>query len=88
MINSLRNPKLLQVTGKGWLWPKQRGFSWACCDCGLTHRVDFRVVKVTETLKEQKREVMPKEYQVEIRVLPNNYVTNKVRKKQIEIYEK
>ena len=87
-MDSLRKHKLLQLTGqKEWIWPKQRGFNWGCCDCGLTHRVNFRVVKITETLKEPKREVMPKEYQVELQVMGNHYMTDKVRKKQVEIYE-
>ena len=27
-----------------WMQPK-RGYKMACCDCGLVHRVEFRVVK-------------------------------------------
>jgi hypothetical protein len=26
-----------------WVTPPMRGFSEQCCDCGLVHRVDFRV---------------------------------------------
>ncbi len=33
------------VDGNGeWIAPKQRGFKDACCDCGLVHHMDFRVV--------------------------------------------
>lgn len=27
-----------------WVRPKHRGFKEQCCDCGLVHRWDFRVV--------------------------------------------
>lgn len=26
-----------------WLRPIRRGYRAACCDCGLVHRMDFRV---------------------------------------------
>ena len=28
-----------------WVQPVQNGYLMKCCDCGLVHRVDFRVVK-------------------------------------------
>lgn len=28
-----------------WLQPVRQGYRLACCDCGLVHRVDFRVVR-------------------------------------------
>lgn len=27
-----------------WVQPVKRGYLMACCDCGLVHRMDFRVV--------------------------------------------
>jgi hypothetical protein len=27
-----------------WLEPARKGFRLACCDCGLVHAVDFRLV--------------------------------------------
>lgn len=27
-----------------WVQPVQKGYLMACCDCGLVHRMDFRVV--------------------------------------------
>lgn len=32
-----------QVDGE-WVQPIRRGYKMACCDCGLVHKVDFRVV--------------------------------------------
>jgi hypothetical protein len=28
-----------------WVRPRRRGYLFGCCDCGLVHRVDFRVVE-------------------------------------------
>ena len=30
-----------------WLRPTRRGFKEQCCDCGLVHRMDFRLVNGT-----------------------------------------
>lgn len=27
-----------------WIQPIRRGYVCACCDCGLVHRMDFRIV--------------------------------------------
>lgn len=35
----------LAVNDGDWIIPApQQGFLWGCCDCGLMHSVDFRVV--------------------------------------------
>ena len=26
-----------------WVQPVRRGYKMACCDCGLVHKVDFRI---------------------------------------------
>jgi hypothetical protein len=28
-----------------WVYPVRRGYKMACCDCGLVHKLDFRVRK-------------------------------------------
>jgi hypothetical protein len=28
-----------------WVQPTRRGFKLACCDCGLVHTMNFRLVK-------------------------------------------
>lgn len=28
-----------------WVQPIRRGYKLACCDCGLVHRLDFRIHK-------------------------------------------
>lgn len=43
----MRRLKPTPVDDKGWtdwIQPKKRGFVLACCDCGLSHRLQFRIV--------------------------------------------
>ena len=28
-----------------WIYPQRRGYKMSCCDCGLVHQMDFRIVK-------------------------------------------
>lgn len=28
-----------------WINPKLDGYKLACCDCGLVHKVDFRIIR-------------------------------------------
>jgi hypothetical protein len=37
--------KLAQLTDGQWVSPIHRGYRLACCDCGLEHRMDFRIRK-------------------------------------------
>lgn len=30
-----------------WIYPKRRGYKLSCCDCGLVHRLNFRLVKAS-----------------------------------------
>ena len=34
-----------QVTDGEWVQPRRKGYKAMCCDCGLVHRVNFRLVK-------------------------------------------
>lgn len=34
-----------------WVQPKPHGYKFCCCDCGLVHRMNFRVVKICAVLK-------------------------------------
>lgn len=35
---------LHRQTDGEWVQPTMRGFRLACCDCGLMHRINFRIV--------------------------------------------
>lgn len=39
------------VKPNDWQQPIPKGYTMVCCDCGLVHRIDFRVVKVIKTYK-------------------------------------
>ncbi len=32
-----------QVNDGDWITPIMRGYRMKCCDCGLVHRIDFKV---------------------------------------------
>lgn len=34
-----------QVATGEWVTPVRNGYLMKCCDCGLVHRMDFRVAK-------------------------------------------
>lgn len=36
--------KYTQVKDGEWIQPILRGYRTACCDCGLVHRMQFRIV--------------------------------------------
>lgn len=36
------------VESEKWIKPKMNGYKMECCDCGLIHEIDFRVVKIIE----------------------------------------
>lgn len=38
-----------------WVQPRQRRFKLECCDCGLIHEVDFRIVRKGDVEKVQFR---------------------------------
>jgi hypothetical protein len=37
---SYQKPKAMQ-----WISPVMKGYKLACCDCGLVHRIDFKVIR-------------------------------------------
>jgi hypothetical protein len=50
MPPKIRDPKSRRIKGSyykpkagEWQQPVRRGYKLACCDCGLVHKMDFRV---------------------------------------------
>lgn len=37
--------KFPQVVDGEWVQPVRRGYLMECCDCGLVHRLNFRLIK-------------------------------------------
>ncbi len=50
-IEELEKEHKFKDVGEGeWQYPVPNGYLMKCCDCGLVHRIDFRVVKVKKGL--------------------------------------
>lgn len=43
--DELRKTKNPQAKDGEWIQPKRKGYILECCDCGLEHRLNFRLVK-------------------------------------------
>lgn len=37
-------PKYDQIHENEWIIPVMKGYRMACCDCGLVHELDFKVI--------------------------------------------
>lgn len=57
-----------EVAGK-WIFPVMDGYRMSCCDCGLVHKIDFRVCE-----DEPNR--------IEFRVYRDNRATGQIRRHQ------
>lgn len=44
-----------QVYSGEWVQPTRKGYLMKCCDCGLVHRMDFRLIKIATGNKIQFR---------------------------------
>ena len=38
-------PRYAEPQANEWIQPVRKGYKMACCDCGLTHSLDFRIHK-------------------------------------------
>lgn len=50
-----------------WVQPIRRGYLMKCCDCGLVHRLNFRLVKTGRGQKIQFQAFRVKSYAVSMR---------------------
>ena len=61
--------KELEETGwTEWIWPMMKGYKLKCCDCGLVHTIEFKVVKLDHG------------HEVMYRAKQNNRSTGQVRR--------
>jgi len=65
--------------------PRMRGYLMECCDCGLVHRIDFRVLRAGAedrkgyyTIEER---LPRKRYRVELRAYRDEKATKRARRK-------
>lgn len=40
----MKHKSLKQAKDNEWIQPIRKGYLMGCCDCGLVHRLDFRIV--------------------------------------------
>ena len=40
----MKHKRFKKVKNNEWIQPKMKGYLMACCDCGLVHRMTFRIV--------------------------------------------
>jgi hypothetical protein len=70
----------------GWsreVAPAMEGYKLACCDCGLVHDMDFKVVKVTQHNPDgswESEELDSAEYRVIFKARRNKRSTAQVRR--------
>lgn len=52
-----------------WVVPVMRNYLLQCCDCGLVHRMDFRVIRINKKLSKgmRKATIQGAGYQVQFR---------------------
>lgn len=67
-----------------WINPVKRKYKMACCDCGLVHNMDFRIVE-DKTPKDKKGVTRGKEYKkkdlaIVFRAQRNNRSTAQMRR--------
>jgi hypothetical protein len=77
-----------QAGPDGWtdfIKPVMRGYRLACCDCGLVHDMDFKVVRIIRTSKSGIHTVADaeKKYEVLFRARRNYRSTAAMRKKRV-----
>lgn len=68
-----------------WVPPTMKGYRIACCDCGLVHNMEFRVVKIKREEKDGSylfKELPDEKYRVHFRAQRNNRSTANMRKKK------
>lgn len=83
-------PRMKKVTANedgwsDWQTPVMQGYKMACCDCGLVHDTEFKVLRVTKNNDDgtwDAEELDPNEYRVGIRMARNNRSTGQVRRKR------
>lgn len=73
-----------EVNGKWsrWVPPLMKGYKMACCDCGLVHDMEFKIVRVTKTMKDGSwlYEPVKGKYRVMFRASRNKRSTGQVRR--------
>lgn len=69
-----------------WVSPIMTGYRMACCDCGLTHTMEFRVIRYGRNVKGTREwyfeDIKHRNVQVLFRVRRNNRSTANIRRRR------
>jgi Fe2+ or Zn2+ uptake regulation protein len=63
-----------------WAWPTMKLYRMGCCDCGLVHDIEFKVVRVTNRRGALNTGVEVKGHRVLFRARRNKRSTAQVRR--------
>lgn len=66
-----------------WQQPRMPGYRMGCCDCGLVHDMEFKVLRVTKQNTDgswEAEELDPAEFRVSFRAKRNNRSTAQIRR--------
>ena len=69
-----------------WVTPIMQGYKMACCDCGLVHNVEFRVVRVKRHCKDGGcivEDLPTNKYKVQVRMNRNERSTGQLRRRRV-----
>ena len=64
---ALKDVTFKQVHSSAWETPIMGGYLLQCCDCGLVHKMDFRVIKRHGSKKRRLATVQGSMYKVQYR---------------------
>ena len=62
--------KVIELKNGEWVVPKRRGYKMVCCDCGLVHRFNFKLVNT------------PIGKQIYFQAFRDNRATGQIRRKK------
>lgn len=67
-----------------WLTPVMEGYRLICCDCGLSHSMEFKVIKVLEDHGDTFtfEDVDGEEFRIAFRARRNNRSTAAIRRRK------
>lgn len=66
-MGKMKHKRFPKVKKLEWVQPRPRGYLMACCDCGLVHRMDFRIINGPKRLHVQFRATRARNYTAKLR---------------------
>lgn len=68
-----------------WEYPIMKKYQMACCDCGLVHEINFKVVKIIKKLKnnvDKCEDITDENYRIMMQARRNTKLTKGLRDKK------